>query len=397
MEDITIRNKVFTYNFLKKRVNNENVDINQFSDKENKKNLMKEKMEKYNTKIEEVNKELKLYNEKQKEMYKIDKDLEIKYENGYSNCLLAYYEYQLIIIDMGEKYKSDILSINIEENNEKLNIYLSNLKPKEQIDFVKYETQLDFDNCDGLVNFNVCFMTYNEIKKIIGEYKDINYEIKTKKLTLSKEIEEILELNGKIKNSEERLFKIIENDIGQQLFINILDKLSKSGNHEKSENFAKTIKKAFNFIIEKAEKNNDYNRVKNCIILSQTYYYKLNNEKIFIFKLISNNKCLKSYKFWRDFIEFMISQELERKTNLQNQNINDLLLTQLLTYINNMIGFKMDVRIIIKIIDEISENYNYLNEDSYSTILYLHSLDEMKSKLKSIEKKLKKIMTYKIK
>ena len=97
----------------------------------------------------------------------------------------------------------------------------------------------------------------------------------------------------------------------------------------------------------------------------------LNNEKIFIFKLISNNKYLKSYNFWRNFLDFLITKELERTTNFQKQNINYILLTHLLTNVNNMIGFNLNIRIIIKIIDEISEIYNYLNEDSYNTIFTL--------------------------
>jgi hypothetical protein len=87
--------ELVTYNFLKKKLNNEKVESNEFFDKEKMKNSIKEEMKKYKAKIEELNKELKLYNEKQKEIYKIDKDLEIKYENGYSNCLLLYYEHQL--------------------------------------------------------------------------------------------------------------------------------------------------------------------------------------------------------------------------------------------------------------------------------------------------------------
>ena len=363
--------ELVTYNFLKKKLNNEKVESNEFFDKEKTKKLIKEEMGKYKAKIEELNKELKLYNEKQKEMYKIDKDLEIKYENGYSNCLLSYYEHQLIIADLGEKYKSDILSIDIDKNNEKLNTYLNNLKQKEQIDFVKYETQLDFDNCDGEMDFNACFMTYQEIRTIIGEYKDINYEVETKKFALSKEIDGILRLDDKIINSKERLFEIIENDLGQQLFINVLSTLRASGSYEKSENFVKTIEKAFNFILEEAEKNNDYDKAKNCIILSQTYYYILNKEKIYIFQLISNNKWLKSPSFWRAFTDFMIKQELDRTASYKTQKLNDILLTQLLPYVNNMIGFNMDKRIIIKIIDEISEKYKYLNEESLNTIFTL--------------------------
>lgn len=360
-----------TYKFLKKKLNNEKVGINEFHEKEKIKKLIKEEMEKYKNKIEEVNKELKLYNERQKEIYTIDKDLEIKYENSYSNCLLYYYELQLITADLGEKYKSDVLNMDIDKNKEKLNNYLSEFKTKDQIDFVKYETQIDFDNCEEEMDFNASFMTYNEIKGIIGEYKDINYEEETKKFTLSKELTEILKLDDKIIDSEERLFKILETDLGQHIFINVLSTLRASGNYEKSENFVKTIEKTFRYILEKAEKNNDYDKAKNCIILSQTYYYILNNEKIYIFKLISDNKWLKSPNFWRGFTYFMIKQELDRTAIFKTQKLNDILLTQLLPYVNNMIGFNMDKRIIIKIIDEISEKFHYLTEESFETIFTL--------------------------
>ena len=360
-----------TYKFLKKKLNNEKVGINEFHEKEKIKKLIKEEMEKYKNKIEEVNKDLKLYNERQKEIYTIDKDLEIKYENSYSNCLLYYYELHLAIADLGEKYKSYVLNMDIDKNKEKLNIYLSEFKTKEQIDFVKYETQIDFDNCEEEMDFNASFMTYNEIKGIIGEYKDINYEEETKKFTLSKELTEILKLDDKIIDSEERLFKILETDLGQHIFINVLSTLRASGNYEKSENFVKTIEKTFRYILEMAEKNNDYDKAKNCIILSQTYYYILNNEKIYIFKLISDNKWLKSPNFWRGFTYFMIKQELDRTAIFKTQKMNDILLTQLLPYVNNMIGFNMDKRIIIKIIDEISEKFHYLTEESFETIFTL--------------------------
>ena len=67
----------------------------------------------------------------------------------------------------------------------------------------------------------------------------------------------------------------------------------------------------------------------------------------------------------------MIKQELDRTASYKTQKLNDILLTQLLPYVNNMIGFNMDKRIIIKIIDEISEKYKYLNEESLNTIFTL--------------------------
>ena len=67
----------------------------------------------------------------------------------------------------------------------------------------------------------------------------------------------------------------------------------------------------------------------------------------------------------------MITQEINRATNLTNKKFNEILIRQLLPYVNNMIGFNIDVKIIINIINEISQKYNYLNEDNYNTIFTL--------------------------
>ena len=67
----------------------------------------------------------------------------------------------------------------------------------------------------------------------------------------------------------------------------------------------------------------------------------------------------------------MIDLEIKRTVSFTTQNMNEILFTLLLPIVNNMIGFNMDKRIIIKIIDEISEKYNYLNEESLNTIFTL--------------------------
>ena len=65
----------------------------------------------------------------------------------------------------------------------------------------------------------------------------------------------------------------------------------------------------------------------------------------------------------------MIKNELEKVNDFITPNLNDLIFTQLITYINNMKDFEIDIRIIIKIVDEFVEKYNYLNEDNYNALL----------------------------
>ena len=232
-------------------------------------------------------------------------------------------------------------------------------------------------------------MAYNEIESIIGKYKDVELLNETKRLGLSKEINKILNLDEKITEEDlEKLKELIENDLGQMVFVKQLSLLRSNGIYEKSEKFIMSMGKILNIILGFAEKENNYDKVKNCIILSQTFYYlDLNKEKKYIFTLIKDNKWLKGSKFWRDFIGSMIEIEIKKINKFKTQNLNDILFSQLLPYINNMIGFGLDNRIIIKIVDEFLEKYKYLNKESYDSLFTIISQDKKKIEQYRIEYK----------
>ena len=70
----------------------------------------------------------------------------------------------------------------------------------------------------------------------------------------------------------------------------------------------------------------DMKGVRDCIILSQTFYLRDTNPKIFLHSVITNNPLLKTQRFWRDMIEnALVSErnqlapgtEEERKARLQ--------------------------------------------------------------------------------
>jgi hypothetical protein len=65
-------------------------------------------------------------------------------------------------------------------------------------------------------------------------------------------------------------------------------------------------------ILEEARKNKDYWTAKNCLILSQTFYYLENDKKIFSCECLKKNKWLETYDFWDGVCNYMIDEEFKK-------------------------------------------------------------------------------------
>ena len=311
-------------------------------------------------------------------MFTSEKELDIKYNEIFSECLMICFEHQLIIEELINNIKTDILKIN--ENSKKFTLqdFLEKYKPKEEIDLVKYKTNIEFDKCKDAIELSVCLMSYNELAHYIGKYEEIELLDKIRVLDLFKEINRIINLDDKITDEDnEKLIDLLKNDLAQNIFINLLNLIRTSGKYEKSERFISIIGNSLNLILESIEKEKKYERAKYCIILWDTFYYlDKDKQKRYIFEVIKNNKWLKSSIFWREFIYAILKIECENIDDLQKKNLNNkLIIKLLLSFVNNMKKFGIDDRIIIKIIDEISQKYNYLNEESYYSIFSVISSD----------------------
>lgn len=367
-----------TYNSLKRNIFNESsINSNEIPDKNYLNTLAKTNLEKYRTKLEEGNIDLKSFNAKQIELFKKEKELEIQYNSVYSDCLMEYLEYQLLLSGSEKEIKEKIITLNEENNKTKLKDYLNNFKQKNEINFEQYQTHIEFDTSKDPEELSACYMAYNELAHYIGKYKEDDFYDETKKIQISQEINRILHLDEKISDEDfEKLIKIVDNNKGQTCFINFLSLLRANGIYVKSKKFIIIIAKILNIILEYAEKEKNYENAKNCLILSQTFYYlDLNDKKIFIFNLIKENKWIKGPHFWRSFIDIKLKEEFEKAHIYKKSNLNDILLTQLLPYINNMRQLDLDIRIIIKIVDEFIEQYNYLDDESYNIVFSLISSD----------------------
>lgn len=144
-------------------------------------------------------------------------------------------------------------------------------------------------------------------------------------------------------------------------FLYCLNNQRNSGRMEMSVKVINLVSKLLITIINKIEKENDYELAKFVIILSQTFYYidKLSNERIYIQLLIMKQKMFLTKDFWLNFLVFSIDcgmkEEPQEKTKLE---IDNIYLSQMAALINNMVEFNLGKSTIYEVIQEAKKKYN---------------------------------------
>ena len=300
------------------------------------------------------------------------------------------------------------LKILIEENENKK-------RYEKKVNLVQYQSDINFNSCKNRNEFDICANTVDTINKYINKdiFKDYNYNQELKNYEESILVKKLFEEKGELSDDMENNFLASLNDPSiYYTVIVVLSQLRTNNKLNKSKSLIKCLGKAFNKILDYAEKNKIYDHAKNCIILSQTYYYQDSNEKekIFLSEEIKNHKWLTSQEFWREFIDCMIRLEFSRLENDLNlpyfsadkkmnitkeikSKFNDVVFSQLLAYITNMIYFIPDKKIVLKISDEFVQKYNYLSNSNLDTLLGIISQD--KEEIEKLRNEYNQIKTIK--
>ena len=300
------------------------------------------------------------------------------------------------------------LKILIEENENKK-------RYEKKVNLVQYQSDINFNSCKNRNEFDICANTVDTINKYINKdiFKDYNYNQELKNYEESILVKKLFEEKGELSDDMENNFLASLNDPSiYYTVIVVLSQLRTNNKLNKSKSLIKCLGKAFNKILDYAEKNKIYDHAKNCIILSQTYYYQDSNEKekIFLSEEIKNHKWLISQEFWREFIDNMIRLEFSRLENDLNlpyfsadkkmnitkeikSKFNDVVFSQLLAYITNMIYFIPDKKIVLKISDEFVQKYNYLSNSNLDTLLGIISQD--KEEIEKLRNEYNQIKTIK--
>ena len=359
-------------------------------------------LDNYTSSISKVNDLVQKYNNTQNILYTILPDLGNEDGVFFFRLVKLYFQ----CLENCEKYlnlnKKQMNNSKTVETNSALKILIEENENKKQyekkVNMIQYQTDINFYKCKDKSEFDICANTVDIINKYINKdiFKNYNYQNALKNYEEILLVKKLFEEKGEIDEETSKKFLDSLNDesLHNSVFV-ILSQLRTNNGFQKSKSLIKCLGNAFNKLLDHAEKNKLYDYAKNSIILSQTYYFTEEKEKdkIFLSEEIKNNKWLTNPEFWRGFIHSMIQAEFERLENDSNlpfiklnrnepmtdevkSKFNDVVFSQLLAYISNMIYFISDKKIVLKIADEFIKKYDYLSNSNLDTLFGIISNDK---------------------
>ena len=337
----------------------------------------------YEKSLNDVNNLVATYNQKHCKYFNYLPEILAKDEVFYYNLINAYVT---LLKKENKKINEEIKKFedanNIEKKENKSEMkkliekYEKNKIEEKMKKFIQYPTNILFTDCKNKKQFEVYFKSVDIIKNYVNKkiFPDYKYDDELNNFKMSELIRKLFsnkseEINTNLKDTFNDL---IENpSLYNTLFI-ILSKLRTNGTFSQSKALISLLGEGFEKVLINSKKNKLYENAKNIIILSQTYYYEdEKKEKIYIFEFIKNNKWLKTAKFWRNFINYMLDNDLKRFDKINekdNFKLGEVVFSNLLTFASNMKSFEIDKRIIIKILDELFDKYNYVSEQNKQII-----------------------------
>ncbi len=267
-----------------------------------------------------------------------------------------------------QDFEENIKKIDIKKDiNEFVELNKGTVKPDEEIIFDPYEPITKITETKESEDFKYNVMREMKLN-FNGIFPDFNQEFEDKKSELRKMTVNFFKTNVKF-NEQEKLLEYLKEKQFRDYFLINLSKQRTQGRYARKEEIINNLKEVLNLILEIAEKEKDYESGKNCIILSQTYYIEDKNDKnkkIYLIESIQDNNWLKSINFWNGIIDLMIKKEIEKNNKINKNNdeneqkkiSSNAGFSQLLSYSNNMVEFKIDKDIIKHIIDKFAIKYD---------------------------------------
>ena len=227
---------------------------------------------------------------------------------------------------------------------------------------------------------------YNIIKKMYNSFMLVNrdnysLDIEYNKIQIIKITDKILSHfnNEKIDEKEINVLNnLMDNKQNAYNFLIHLNNFRKIGIFELPKKNFYIISKVFLNIINNIshEQNEnfyyDLDNARLILILSVTFYYLDDNEKIYLRSEFKNdNNVYKSFEFWEKFVHHDIEKDIKRIQQLNsregngevdNKKIQNVIFTNILPTVSNMKDFGMKSEDIYKIVLSISEEYGIEKE-----------------------------------
>ena len=348
----------------------------------------KKNLDKYSLSIKEANKNREESIEKQTNILNLYQNLDLKDGELITSIMKDLYnrlkeenDAKKILL---EEIEEIIKNIDLKKDKEDfLKLHKSEDKPDDLINLIQYEPPIDFEKASNPEEYKINHEIIVTMKSIIpGIMPNFDIEKENKKQEMRELSKKIFAINVPFTDDEKKkLMEYLQQKWSQNYFLIYLSKQRTNGRFARSEKLVKDLAEILTLILETSEKEKDYEAARNCMILSQTYYYEEkdkegNAKKKYLLEFILPYKWLRTPDFWRGLIEKMISLEIQKfvesnpnEPSLFDENneksrerLSNFCFSQLLPYSNNMLEFYLDNRIVVKIIDEFVEKYHVQKE-----------------------------------
>ena len=403
LEKIKYKNKKENYdkNIEEKNINNNDIDI----DDEEKE--MIEKMNEILEKNKTTSKQLQLDYQEYIKKANVEREKYIKFsENVYDKVqrldeefikqmktkIIFLTENELKLIDNIKNNISSTLQLSKEINIEnEINLFINSKSTKfshpKLFEYVDYNPYIILRNRKGHID-----AIESEISSKIVECLKETFKYDKTKDNLIQE-ENIKFINDTVndiwdgnKYNDNKLEKLFKDHIYRMNFLHMLNQYRVEGvfilQNESFQNFTKTLSS----ILEKSIIDKDYESIKYCMILSQTFYLQTETKKILLQSCMTQNEIWKQKDFWIDIIEYSINEEintekeyyvfLSENRESREKRIESAVISNLITFLFNMklFGYSEDKSKLV--IDQFIKKYNIDGNLIYATNISIKEVQE---------------------
>ena len=406
---------------IKRKINDQNI-MNQSIDKskidcKNRLIGLSKDCSNYIQSLKNVNKIRKEVNKKQDNLLSVYQELEWDDKNLYADVMEIIWKYQKKVYDYTGKQLNEVEiiqnAIHIDKDIrglvEKLRKYES---PEEEILYEHYPTEVDFDKCQDNKDYRVCDAIVKEMKSYVeGIFENYDEKLEDKKNRFRDLIIKFFDKNRQTtEDDKKQLLEFVEDTRTHGLFLIVLAKLRTNNRFCRDRFLIELLSDIMLKLLDNAQKINDFSIAKNCLILSQTFFFydeNDKNKKIYISNYIKKHPWLQSPRFWGDFILRQILSEFnkveERNKGIEKMiislrkcvpenmkpRIGEVLFSQLLPYVGNMNEVEVDKKVTIKIVDSILEKFPFIEETNkveiYKMICAAEEVPKFKEQIQNDE------------
>ena len=400
---------VETKTLKKVKKKNENQTNNPVEISNKLKKEVNDNLKKYQTSIEKTNQKREEFISKQKNLIKLYVEMEEFNINLYYTILndfLSLEKDKTISFLNNSKFKKLQTQLQEKDVEKEIKEYFNEIKSnvnndeKKAILFEGYKSTIDFDKCTKNEDINTYAETVDIIDKNFKEIFDgITLEKEKLKNTIREWIKKFFDFDEKNIDIDQDIideyyYKALKHPYTHKSFLKIITDLRTTSHFNRNKQLIDLLGNSFKIILAEAKLNKDYWSAKNCLILSQTFYYLDNNDKIYSSEYIKNDSWMTEKNFWIEFCSYMINEELKKliisfpeltfddiqqnKTYNEklSSKIDNVIFSQLISLFNNIVYFTNDNLLIIEIIEIFKDKYIYLSEKNIQVLYQVISSDQ---------------------